>query len=524
MQSHFIKEYLLKAALEKAGIKSITAPYADARFLANKIAENLGEAGRVSDRTLVRCFEDKEKWTDTWGYLAAFVLEKGGAFQDLQPTDKSGRQFLIRTCLEEYKTSLETEIQETTKSIEELDPVEIESAPRRNFIKNGLYVGLGAIAGTGLLSSYQHFIKNAALPPLNMLIQSHPGNELFRGLISKWVDLLKTNSNGRIDIRPRSLNEEEKERKESLLQRLILGMDFNEESFDLYCSVNYHDEPDNSSLNFYGSVPFGMTSQEFNAWYLHEGKQLLYEYKDAYKTYLFGNSGEQMGGWFLKPIKELSDLDNMTVRMHGLGANVLQRSANRVKVFRTFLDAKGFVQKIKADNGIPSQYAIEYMNAHADQVLNYPNLLEVLAEEGFNHQQLYLYEKGWHERGSLWTIKMNRAIYELLKADKELLTIFNYTTQDMHYQITQAFENASRVAMSKWKQEPDSMPFEIKKFPRQIGERFLQETSQLLNEKYSGNKIYHSYAAFHKNWAGIDLKNGQFLKAYLWEELFESST
>ena len=187
MQSHFIKEYLLKAALEKAGIKSITAPYADARFLANKIAENLGEAGRVSDRTLVRCFEDKEKWTDTWGYLATFVLDKGETFQELQPTDKSGRQFLIRTCLEEYKASLETDLQKTTESVEEIndmDDKEVDIAPpRRDFIKNALYVGVGAIAGTGLLSSYQHFFKNAAIPPLNMLIQSHPGNELFGGLL-----------------------------------------------------------------------------------------------------------------------------------------------------------------------------------------------------------------------------------------------------------------------------------------------------------------------------------------------------
>lgn len=523
MQSHFIKEYLLKAALEKAGIKSITAPYADARFLANKIAENLGEAGRVSDRTLVRCFEDKEKWTDTWGYLAAFVLEKGDVFQDLQPTDKSGRQFLIRTCLEEYKASLEEQIQHTTTNIGNIDSEEIENTipPRRDFIKKGLYVGAGALAGTSLLSTYQHFFKNAALPPLNMLVQSHPGNELFRGFIDKWAALLKKNSNGRLDIRPRSLNEAEKERKESLLQRLILGKDFSEAPFDLYCSVNYHDEPDNSSLNFYGSVPFGMTSQEFDAWYLHEGEQLLNEYKDVYKTFLFGNSGEQMGGWFFKPIKVVSDLDNMTIRMHGLGANVLQRSANRVKVFRTFLDAKGFVKKIKADNGNPSQYAIEYMNAHSDQTLNYPNLLEELASEGFTHKELLLYEKGWHERGSLWTIKMNRAIYETLKSNKELLTIFNYTTREMHYQITQAFENASRVALSKWKAKPDSLPFQIKKFPRPVGERFLQETADLLKEKYSENKIYQSYTAFHKNWSGIDLKNGQFLNAYLWEELFD---
>ena len=349
--------------------------------------------------------------------------------------------------------------------------------PRREFLKNGVYAGLGALAGVGLFSTYHYGMKNAALPPLNLLVNTHPGLDLFWDCIQKWAVLLKENSNGRIIVHPRRLNEEEKGRKERLLQRLILGKDFEEQAFDLYCSVNYHDEPDNSSLNFYGSVPFGMTSQEFDAWYLHEGKQLLDEYKDVYKTYLFGNSGEQMGGWFFKPIEEVSDLDNMAIRIHGLGANVLQRAARRVKVFRTFLDAEGFVQKIKSDGGQPTQYAIEYMNAHSDQLLGYPNLLEILSQQGYPDHQLFLYEKGWHERGSLWTIKMNRGIYELLKENKDLLTIFEYTTQEMHNQITQKFENASRVALSQWKQQADQLPFQIKKFPRRIGERPTRNSS-----------------------------------------------
>ena len=523
MKSHYLKEYLLKAALEKAGIKTINTPYADAKLLANKITEHLGEASRISDRTLVRCFEDKEKWTDTWGYLAAYVLDKDSDFQDLQPSDKTKRQLLLRNSLAEYRANIEAQIQKN-EAFPTLPPKETvlptsSSTSRRSFLKNGLYTGLGAIGGIALLKTYQQGSKKAALPPLNMLVNTHPGNDLYWQYISMWAAQLKENSNGRIDIRPRALNQKEKERKESLLERLILGKNFNEESFDLCCSVNYHDESDNSSLNFYGSIPFGMTSQEFDAWYAAEGKQLLDDYKDAYKIYLLGNSGEQVGGWFLKPVERLTDLENRHIRMHGLGATVLQRAANNVRVFRTFLDAKGFVQKIKSEKGIPAQYAIEYMNAHADQLLQYPELLTILEQEGYTHETLILYEKGWHERGTIWTIKMNRTIYDLLRADKELLTIFESTTQMLHHQITQAFEMEARQALRKWKQE-DNLPFQIKKFNRELGQQLLQKTTQVLNEKYGGNKIYESYSSFHKNWSGIDLQNGQILEEIIWKELF----
>lgn len=522
MKTHFVKEYLLDAALDKAGLKEIKAPYADAKYLANRMAEQLGEAGRVSDRTLVRCFEDKEKWTDTWGYLAAYVLEKGEDFRALKPNDKEGRNFLLRTYLETYKTTLAEELAIANKTLPNLEGGTIEHpASRRNFLKNGLYLAGGMVLGATLFSSYQLLTKKADLPTLNMLVNTHPGNKLFWQYIQKWAALLKENSAGRINVLPRNLEAIEIERKESLLQRLILGEDFNQRSFDLYCSVNYHDESDNSSLNFYGSIPFGMTSQEFNAWYLHEGKQLLHDLKDAYKVYLFGNSGQQLGGWFLKSVTNIADLENMTIRMHGLGANVLQRSANNLTVFRTFHDADGFVEKIKKENGDPAQYAIEYMNAHTDQLLDYPQLLDKLTKAGLPHQELYLYEKGWHERGTIWTIKMNQRVYELLKQDKELLNVFEYTTQEIHHQITQAFEKSSREALRNLKLQESNLPFRIKKFNRTLGNHFLQKTRQVLKEKYSGHKIYQSYADFHKNWSGIDLQNGQILDGHVWEELFE---
>ena len=238
-----------------------------------------------------------------------------------------------------------------------------------------------------------------------------------------------------------------------------------------------------------------------------------------YKTFLFGNSGQQLGGWYLKQVEEPDDLQNMIIRMHGLGANVLQRTINNVSIFRTFLDAEGFVRKIKEQGGSPANYAIEYINAYTDQQLGYPKLLKELARQGISHKELILYEKGWHERGTTWTIKMNRNIYESIKKHESLLKVFVNTTREIHLQISYEFEKQGRQLLRKWKGE--DTPFRIRKFKRSLGHQFLQKTAIILNEKYRENKIYNSYADFHKEWSGIDLKNGEIMDEHVWEELFE---
>ena len=63
----------------------------------------------------------------------------------------------------------------------------------------------------------------------------------------------------------------------------------------------------NKSMPFFGAVPGGMIAQEHNAWINYGGGQELWNelYNDfGLISFMAGNSGTQMGGWFLKKIEK----------------------------------------------------------------------------------------------------------------------------------------------------------------------------------------------------------------------------
>ena len=61
----------------------------------------------------------------------------------------------------------------------------------------------------------------------------------------------------------------------------------------------------NKSMPFFGAVPGGMIAQEHNAWINYGGGQKIWDklYSEfGLISFMAGNSGTQMGGWFLKKL------------------------------------------------------------------------------------------------------------------------------------------------------------------------------------------------------------------------------
>jgi TRAP-type mannitol/chloroaromatic compound transport system substrate-binding protein len=76
------------------------------------------------------------------------------------------------------------------------------------------------------------------------------------------------------------------------------------------------------AAQLFGSVPFGMTPDVFNAWLFHGGGLELWQ--EAYAPHNVvpfpaGNTGPQMGGWFNREINSLADLQGLKMRIPGLG-------------------------------------------------------------------------------------------------------------------------------------------------------------------------------------------------------------
>ena len=84
----------------------------------------------------------------------------------------------------------------------------------------------------------------------------------------------------------------------------------------------------NPALIFDGSLPFGMTPRQHNAWYLYgDGKKLMDEVYDGMGVVSIpiGNTGGQTFGWFRKEIKSPADFNGIKMRVAGFGGNVLSK-------------------------------------------------------------------------------------------------------------------------------------------------------------------------------------------------------
>jgi len=76
------------------------------------------------------------------------------------------------------------------------------------------------------------------------------------------------------------------------------------------------------------AVPFGLNSRMQNAWqYFGGGMELMNEFYKKFNIFGIpaGNTGCQMGGWYRKEIKEVSDLSGLKMRIGGFAGNVLRK-------------------------------------------------------------------------------------------------------------------------------------------------------------------------------------------------------
>jgi TRAP-type mannitol/chloroaromatic compound transport system substrate-binding protein len=84
----------------------------------------------------------------------------------------------------------------------------------------------------------------------------------------------------------------------------------------------------NPALIFDGSLPFGLTPRQHNAWLLFgDGRKLMDEIYDSFNVVALpaGNTGGQMFGWFRKELKTPSDFQGLKMRTAGFGGRVMAK-------------------------------------------------------------------------------------------------------------------------------------------------------------------------------------------------------
>jgi hypothetical protein len=97
---------------------------------------------------------------------------------------------------------------------------------------------------------------------------------------------------------------------------------------DMYFTDEKYFQNKAPALNFFSTVPYGLTTDEFHAWILFGGGQGLWDEVGAQfniKSLMLQNTGVQMGGWFTKEINTPEDFKGLRYRMPELGAEVPRR-------------------------------------------------------------------------------------------------------------------------------------------------------------------------------------------------------
>src|SRR3954453_2326782 len=138
------------------------------------------------------------------------------------------------------------------------------------------------------------------------------------------------------------------------------------------------------TFTFGTALPFGLNSRMIDAWmFSGGGVDLMNSFYKKYNIYAIpaGNTGAQMGGWFRKEIKEVSDLNGLKMRIGGFAGRVLAK----VGVVAQQL-AVGDIYPALEKGTID---AAEWVGPYDDEKL------------GFHKVAQYYYYPGWWEGGPM---------------------------------------------------------------------------------------------------------------------------
>ncbi len=95
-----------------------------------------------------------------------------------------------------------------------------------------------------------------------------------------------------------------------------------------YIAADYYWIGKHPGFAYFTSVPFGMTTPEWNAWIKFKGGQALWDKisgEFGLKALACGATGAQAGGWFNKEINSPDDLQGLKMRIPGLGGTVMSK-------------------------------------------------------------------------------------------------------------------------------------------------------------------------------------------------------
>ncbi|MGK2871273.1 MAG: TRAP transporter substrate-binding protein [Alphaproteobacteria bacterium] len=250
---------------------------------------------------------------------------------------------------------------------------------------------------------------------------------------------------------------------------------------DMYHGAEYYFQGKSPAFNFFSGVPFGLTSNEMNAWIYYGGGQELWDELSAkfkLKPFLCANTGVQMGGWFNKEINSTEDFKGLKIRMPGLGGEVLRRLGASV------VSIPGGEIYTSLQQGVID--ATEWVGPWNDMIF------------GFYKIAKYYYWPGFHEPGSALALSMNLDVWEsLTKSQKVIVQSACAAQNDMTLAEFNA-NNSSALATLV-----DKHKVELRRFSDEILTTIGEMSGKVMHEMAQADditrRIYESYLSSRRD-------------------------
>ena len=237
--------------------------------------------------------------------------------------------------------------------------------------------------------------------------------------------LVKDMSNGKFIIKIDGL--EKHRNKESLLALV------QKNKYQLaHTDSGYSKELDINTIWFSG-IPLGMTSKEQYAWfYFGGGKSYMDKVYDKFEVLSFpgGDLGSQMGGWFKKEIKDISDFQNLKVNTQGITSEILSMYKVNVKN----------IPNNKAPNA--------FLNDELDMINGTSPSMDI--KMGFHKVAPYYYTS-WNKPASQMQFLVNKESFEKLPHNYQVIltTAIKTAAYDLyHANFYESLEAWSKIKKS----------------------------------------------------------------------------
>ena len=221
-----------------------------------------------------------------------------------------------------------------------------------------------------------------------------------------------------------------------------------------------------SALNYFTTLPFGMTANEYSAWLRFGGGIELWRelYGDFGVTPFYaGSSGVQAGGWFTRPIDTLDDFKGLKFRIAGLGGEVLkQLGVNAV------LLPPGEIGPALLSGAIDGADWIGPWNDIAF---------------GLYQSARYYYMPGWHEPGPALEISINTAAWQALPGDLQAIVehaaaaCAEATLADFNFHNIEAFPKLAELGV------------EVRSYSPEIVDRLREISAQVVADLGAANEL-----------------------------------